>query len=140
MKHLYLVALVSVTMLITSCDYYVFTPKNRSQKRREKPSIFICERIVDFRLEEGRWPYSKEDLMHKGKKYYDVFADFKYAYTEFKIKDSNSMTFFFEDHVADESTYQTTGKSELNAYGGRVRFFRVKDKFAYTIKMRKVGP
>ncbi|MFL5746568.1 MAG: hypothetical protein ACJ751_17965 [Niastella sp.] len=135
MKHLYLVALASVTMLV-SCDYFIYTHKNRSQKRREKPSIFICEQIIDFRVEEGRWPYSKEDLIHKGKKYYDAFKDFKYTWTDFKIKDSNNMTFYFEDHIADETTYQLTDRSELNAYGGRIRFFRVKDKFAYKIKMR----
>ena len=135
MKHLYFVALASLTLL-ASCDHFVYTPKHRSQKRREKPSIFICERIIDFRLEEGRWPVSREDLIHKGKKYYDAFAGFKYSYTEFKIKDSSNMTFYFEDHIADETTYQLTGKSELNAYGGRIRFFKVKDKYAYKIKMR----
>lgn len=140
MKHFYLVAFASLMMLVSSCDHFTYTPKNRAQKRRAKPSIFICESIVDFRMAEGRWPYSKEDLISKGKKYKDAFADFKYSYTGFNIKDSNSMTFYFEDHVADATTYQLTGKSELNAYGGRVRFFKVKDKFAYTIKMRKLGP
>ncbi|MBO9201769.1 MULTISPECIES: hypothetical protein [Niastella] len=134
MKQIYLVALASLTML-ASCDYFMYTPRFKSQKRREQPSIFICERIVDFRLEEGRWPNSKEEMMAKGKKYQDVFNGFKYTWTDFKIKDSNTMTFYFEDHITDNTSYEETGKSELNTYGGRVIFYKVKDKFAYTIKM-----
>jgi hypothetical protein len=113
----------------------MYTPRHKSQKRREKPSIFLCERIVEFRQAEGRWPFSKDEMIAKGTQYYEVFKGFQYTWTDFKIKDSNSMTFYFEDHIADNTSYAETGKSELNVYGGRIRFFKVKDKFAYKIKM-----
>jgi hypothetical protein len=135
MKLLYFVAIVTLAMQVSACQYFTYTPRHRSQKQREKPSIFICERIVDFRREEGRWPASKEELMAKGKKYYDAFKGFRYYYTQFKTKDSNTMVFYFGEHMADEAWAAQTNKTDLNAYRGKVRFFKVKDKFAYKIKM-----
>jgi hypothetical protein len=135
MKHLYVVAILSLFLLVSACNYITYTPRNKNQVRREKPSLLIYERIVDFRLDQGRWPATKEDLITKGKKYYEAFDGFKYNYTHFKIKDSNTMTFYFSDHVADRANYDQTQLIDVNAYGGQVRFFKVKDKYAWKIKM-----
>src|SRR5688500_13330617 len=102
MKHIYFVAIALLTMQVSACNYFTYTPRHRNQKRPEKPSIFIYEKSVEFRLEQGRWPATKEDMITKGKKYYDVFKGFRYNYTNFKIKDSNTMTFYFSEHIADE--------------------------------------
>lgn len=135
MKHIYLVAIALLTMQVSACNYFTYTPRHRNQKRPEKPSIFIYEKIVEFRLEQGRWPATKEDMITKGKKYYDVFKGFKYNHTKFKTKDSNSMTFYFSEHIADEANYAQTGLTDLNAFRGTVRFFKVKDKYGWKVKM-----
>lgn len=134
MKHLYVAAITSF-LLASACNYVTYTPRAKSQKRREKPSIFICERIVDFRVKEGRWPGSKADFISKGQQYFDVLKGFKYNSFEFSIKDSNTMTAYFSDHVQDMANYEQTQKIDFGDYSGRIRFFRVKDKFAYKIRM-----
>jgi hypothetical protein len=134
MKHLYFAAITSL-LLLSACKYVTYTPRAKSQKRREKPSIFICERIVEFRQKEGRWPYSRADFISKGQQYYDVLKGFKYNAFDFSIKDSNTMTAYFSDHIQDQANYELTRKVDLGDYGGRIRFFRVKDKFVYKIKM-----
>lgn len=133
MKHLYLVT-ISI-FLFSACQYTTYTPRAKSQKRREKPSIFICERIVEFRQKEGRWPSNRADFISKGQQYYDVLKGFKYNAFNFSIKDSNTMTAFFSDHIQDLANAEQTGKVDLGDYSGRIRFFRVKEKFAYKIKM-----
>jgi hypothetical protein len=45
------------------------------------------------------------------------------------------MTAYFADHVQDMARYEQTQKVDFGDYGGRIRFYRVKDKFAYKIKM-----
>lgn len=135
MKHIYFVSIFSLSLLVSACNYFTYTPRHRNQKRPEKPSIFIYEKIVEFRLEQGRWPSTKEDMITKGQKYYDVFKGFKYNHTRFKIKDSSTMTFYFSEHIADEANFAQTQLTELNAFRGRVRFFKVKDKYAWKVKM-----
>lgn len=92
--------------------------------------------MVEFRIEQGGWPYSMSDFISKGKKYYEVFDYFPYLNNDFKIKDSNHMTFYFSQHIADMEAYKRTGKSELNAYGGHVKFYKENDKFIWRIKMK----
>jgi hypothetical protein len=134
MKQIYPVAIVSF-LLFSACQYVTYTPRAKSQKRREKPSLFICERIVEFRVSQGRWPVSREDFITKGQQFYDVLKGFRYTYLEFKTKDSNTMTAYFSGHVQDMANAEQTQKIDLGDYGGKIRFFKVKDKFAYKIKM-----
>jgi hypothetical protein len=128
MKHIYFVAIISLSLLVSACNYFTYTPRHRNQKRAEKPSIFIYEKIVEFRQEQGRWPSTKEDMITKGQKYYDVFKGFKYNHTHFKIKDSGTMIFYFSEHMADQANYTQTQLTDLNSFRGSVRFFKVKDK------------
>jgi hypothetical protein len=134
MKLIYPVAIVSL-FLVSACNYVTYTPRAKSQKRHEKPSIFICERIVEFRQSQGRWPVSREDFITKGQQYYDVLKGFKYTYFDFHIKDSNTLTAHFYGHVQDIANAEQTQKTDLGDYSGKIRFFKVKDKFAYKIKM-----
>jgi hypothetical protein len=143
---------------ISACQYFTYTPRSKSNIRQQKPSIFICERIVDFRMEYQCWPSSKEDLFARGKKYVDAFQGFPYNSTSFKIKDSNTMIFYFSDHKIDRENYNrpqyidlrtyndgrddynkynNNQRTDLNAYRGYIKFFKVKDKFAWKIKMQR---
>lgn len=122
-------------MGLFACSEVMFTPRSKKSKLREMPSMMLCERIVDFRNEYGRWPVSREDIANRGKKYYEVFRDFKYTYTYFKTKDSNTMVFFFSEHQKDLSNYEDTRKIEMNKFGGTIRFFKYDGKFLWKIKM-----
>jgi hypothetical protein len=103
--------------------------------RREQPSILLLSRMIDYRIEQYGWPVSREDFVTKGKQYQEAFADFKYTFAEFKIVDTNTMFFYFSGHIEDQKRYDNSRKSDLNALGGHVKFFRVKDKFAWKIRM-----
>lgn len=91
--------------------------------------------MVDFRKEQMSWPVSKADFISKGMKYYEVFNDFPYQQTSFKVIDSNNMVFSFSQHIKDVKHDQKTGKTELNDYSGRVIFYKLNDKFIWKLKM-----
>ena len=103
--------------------------------QHEKPSVGLLNAILDFRTEQLRWPYSKEDLTHTGKKYMDVFDGFPYQYTYFKIADDNKMVFFFSQHIKDVKRYESTLMIDLNGYSGSVKFYKKDDKFLWKLKM-----
>lgn len=128
--------LLVVGLLSTSCNYVTFTPRSKKNVRRETPSLLIFDRMVDFRLEQMGWPTSKMDFMSKGIKYYEVFENFPYQETNFKIIDSNTMVFAFSQHIQDINNYKKTNKVDLNSYGGSVRFFKENDKFIWKLKMK----
>lgn len=148
----------SLIVLLGSCQYFTYTFHSKREVRRQKPSILIPQCIVDFRNEYQCWPSSKEDMMAKGKKYTDAFVGFAYATTWFKIKDDNTMVFYFSDHRIDVDKYNAprrydintypdsrgtdynnsiAPKTDLNAYHGYIKFFKVKDRFTWKIKMQR---
>lgn len=45
------------------------------------------------------------------------------------------MTFYFSDHIADISKQEKMRKSEINKYGGEVKFFKENGKFLWKVKM-----
>lgn len=124
-----------VILNVASCNYFSFTPRSKKNKSKEKPSILIFDRIVDFRNEQLSWPVSKADFISKGIKYYEVFNDFPYQQTSFKVIDSNNMIFYFSQHIKDVKQYKKTGKTELNDYSGRATFYKYNGKFIWNLKM-----
>jgi hypothetical protein len=120
---------------ILACNEFMYTPRSRKTKLRETPSMRLCERIVEFRMEYGRWPASREDIANKGKQYYEGFQQFRYTYTHFKTVDSNNMIFSFSGHPQDAFNYEDTRKIELNSFGGTISFFKVNGKMVWKIKM-----
>jgi hypothetical protein len=127
--------LVCSLLLFASCDQVTYTFKSKKNIRREKPSVILLAKIVEFRQELNSWPISKEDFMSKGKKYYEALDGFPYTYINFKAIDSNTMVFYFSGHVKDLQTYKETQKVELNTYSGSVKFYKQSGKFVW--KMRK---
>ncbi len=125
-----------LVLIVSSCRYFFYTPRSKSNIHREQPSLLLLEKIVEFRLENLGWPTSKEDFMNKGIKYQKVFEGFPYNYTEFKRIDSNKMIFYFTDHIKDSDNYYETGKINLNSYNGRVTFYKDSNKFIWKLKMR----
>ena len=117
-----------------SCNYITFTPRSKKNKLKEAPSLVIFDRIVDFRIEQMGWPTSKTDFISKGIKYYEVFENFPYQYTDFNIIDSNTMIFTYSQHIKDQKNYEKTKKVDLNSYSGRVKFYKENGKFIWKIK------
>ncbi len=126
---------VAGAILLISCRNFTYIPKSKKKQLRETPSVLIFDRIVDFRIEQGGWPTSKEDFISKGTKYYEVFNDFPYLTTIFKIADSNRMIFFFSDHIKDKTRYNETKQTDVNSYNGSVKFWKENGKFLWKIKM-----
>lgn len=122
-------------ILISSCNYISYTPRSNKTIRRETPSVLLCEKVVEFRLDQQRWPVSKEDIISKGGGYYQVFENFPYSSTTFKIIDSNRMTLYFAGHIKDRLEFEKTQKVDLNNLSGSIRFFKENGKFIYKIKM-----
>lgn len=134
----YLIRIVFAFLFIlnfAACNYVTYTPRSKKNILREKPSILIFDRMVDFRIEQMGWPGSKMDFISKGIKYYEVFKHFPYQQTTFKIIDSNRMIFSFSEHIKDVQNYENTKKIDLNSYGGSVRFFKENGKFIWKLKM-----
>ncbi len=46
------------------------------------------------------------------------------------------MVFYFSGHVKVVQQYNQTQKTDLNGYGGTVRFYREKGRFLWKIKMK----
>jgi hypothetical protein len=125
-----------VVISFTACNYFTFSLKSKKNKVREQPSLLIYDRIVDFRLEQMSWPISKHDFISKGIKYHEVFKDFPYQQTTFKIIDSNTMIFSFYDHIKDQLELKRTNKIDLNSYAGSVRFYKENGKFLWKVKIK----
>ena len=128
------IAYVAVLILI-SCNYVTYTPRSKRNIQHEKPSIVLLGRIVDFRLEQNSWPFSKEEFINKGKIYREAFEGFPYTYTEFKVIDNNTMIFYFSSHVKDNKNFKKTEKIDLNSYSGHVRFYKENERFLWKLKM-----
>ncbi len=54
-------------LVFAACNYVTYTPRSKKNIQREKPSVVICNHIVDFRVEQNAWPVSKSDFISKGK-------------------------------------------------------------------------
>jgi cbb3-type cytochrome oxidase subunit 3 len=130
-----LITIPVIVLFLISCNYFTYTPKSRKNIKEEQPSIVLLSAIADFRIEQDRWPVSKEDFISKGKKYLDAFSGFRYNNTNFKIIDSNKMVFFFSDHVKDAEKYKETEQYDLNSYRGTVKYYKENGKFVWKLKM-----
>jgi len=136
MKNLFLITFIFSLLAVESCSYVSYTPKSKAKRLQEQPSILIFDRIVDFRIEQRGWPVSRQDFISKGIKYYEVFDGFQYQTTSFNVIDSNTMDFYFRDHIKDIEKEKRTRRTDINSYNGSVHFYKENGKFLYRIKMR----
>ena len=122
-------------VFLTACNWFTYIPRSKKNIQREKPSVVLLNRIIEFREEFYVWPYSKEGFISKGKKYMDAFDGFPYLETRFKVIDDDRMTFFFSGHKRANARYEKTGQIDLNSYGGEVKFYKMNNKFIWKLKM-----
>lgn len=130
-----ILSLVLLMMVLAGCSNYTYKPRSKKMMQREKPSVILIDKIIEFRESTNAWPFSKEEFMNGGDKYKKAFDGFPYLTTRFKVIDNNTMTFFFSQHIKDVTLEKQTNITDLNAYGGEVRFYKEKDKFIWKIKM-----
>ena len=121
--------------ILFSCNQFTYSPHSKKKQQKEKPSVVLLDRIIEFRLENNSWPFSKEEFIGKGMKFKQAFAGFPYLTTTFKVIDNNTMTFYFSDHYNDVQNYKNTQLIDLNSYGGYVRFYKEGEKFIWKLKM-----
>src|SRR5258705_13867835 len=110
--------LFACIIFFASCNWFTYTPRSKKNIQREKPSVILLNRMIEFREEFNTWLYSKEGFISKGKKYMDAFDGFPYLATRFKVIDDDRMIFFFSDHKRDRERYERTEQIDLNSYGG----------------------
>ena len=122
-------------VFFTSCNKIIYIPRSKKNIQREKPSVVLLNRMIEFREEFNTWPYSKEGFISKGKKYIDAFDGFPYLETRFKVIDEDRMIFFFFNHKKDQARYEKTKQIDLNSYAGKVKFYRKGNKFIWELKM-----
>lgn len=66
-------------VVFASCNHITYTPRSKKNIQREKPPVLMLARMVDYRLETGDWPVSKQHFMSLGEKYASVFEGFPYT-------------------------------------------------------------
>lgn len=121
---------------LVACSHVTYTPRSKKKVQREKPSVVLLNRIIEFREEFNAWPFSKEEFISKGIKYREAFEGFPYLQARFKVIDNNTMTFSFYEHITDVRNFQQTQQVDLNSYAGEVKFYKEKDKFIWKLKMK----
>jgi hypothetical protein len=114
---------------------FTYTPRSKKNIQREKPSVILLNRIIEYREEFNGWPYSKEGFISKGKKYFDAFNGFPYLGMQFKVISDDKMIFYFFDHVKDNKNMNESGMIELHSYHGKVYFYKSNNKFIWKLKM-----
>lgn len=129
------IAFILISSLL-ACNTVTYTPRSRKNIQREKPSVVLLDRIIEYRIEQNAWPFSREEFIAGATKYKDAFAGFPYLQTKFKVIDQETMIFTFWEHIRDVENYKQTNKIDLNSYAGEVRFFKENDKFIWKLKMR----
>ena len=122
-------------LFFSSCNWFTYIPRSKKNIQREKPSVVLLNRMIEFREEFNTWPYSKEGFISKGKRYMDAFDGFPYLGTRFKVIDDDRMVFTFYDHKKDHARVEKTGQMDLNSYYGKVKFYKMNNKFIWKLKM-----
>ena len=130
-----IVGIALVVIFLCNCNQFTYTPRSKKMVQREKPSIVLLDRIIEFREQNNSWPFSKEEFINKGQKYREAFEGFPYLKTIFKVIDNNTMNFSFSEHYKDVQNYKQTQQVDLNSYGGQVQFYKEGEKFIWKLKM-----
>lgn len=91
--------------------------------------------VTQFRETYGVWPPSLSELALKSNEYNKVISDFQYQNADFVIKDNDRLTVFFYNYKK-QSYYGDNTKIDLNAFHGRINFYKSGGKFVWKLKMK----
>jgi hypothetical protein len=135
MKSAYRPATLAIIICFCSCNHFVYLPKSAKQKYFARPHIQFMMAVVNFRESYGIWPPSLSEMALKSKENRKIIDDFQYQSVDFLIKDQDHLIVYFYGYKK-KSYYQDDSQIDLNAFQGRIRFFKWNDKFAWKVKMR----
>jgi hypothetical protein len=128
--------LVLFTSCFSSCNYFTYRPHSAKQKYFARPHVQFMMAVVSFRETRGFWPPSLAELGLYSKENRKVIDDFQYLSVDFKIKNEDKMTAYFSQYKKDADFNNNDPRIDLNAFSGRIFFYKSGDKFVWKVKMR----
>lgn len=134
MKTIYRPAILAIICLY-SCNQFVYLPKSAKQKYFARPHIQFMMAVVNFRELYGLWPPSLTELGSKSKENRKIIDDFQYEFVDFVSRDIDHLTLYFYGYKK-KSYYHNDNKIDLNAFQGKIKFFKSNDKFVWKVKMK----
>ena len=119
-----------------SCNQFVYRPHSAKQKRLARPHVQFMMAVVKFRENYGVWPPYLTELEAKYPENKKIMENFQYQTVTFEIKDIDRLTVFFYDYKLKPYWPDNNDKTDLNAFNGRINFYKSKGKFVWKVKMR----
>ena len=124
-----------VLVLLTGCNHFTYRPHTAKQKYFARPQIQYLDLVVRYRESFGFWPASLVILRKTAPANEKIIDNFQYAWVDFKAKDDDRMTMRFAQYK--KLPYMANpDKIDLNAFHGKVYFFKANGKFAWKVKMK----
>lgn len=127
--------IVFVFICLCSCSQLTYRPHSAKQKYFARPHVQFMMAIAQFRETYGAWPPSLSELALKSPEYQKVIDDFQYQSADFVVKDVDKMTVYFYNYKK-QAYYGDNDKIDLNAFHGRINFYKSNGKFVWKMKMK----
>jgi len=134
-KLVYRFYVISILVSFYGCGQVTYQPHSAKQKYFAKPHVQFMMTVVNFREKYGVWPPSlgeMELMLPEAKK---IIHDFQYQSVDFLIKDGDNLTVRFYNYKKT-SYYADPSKIDLNAFQGRIRFYKSDNKFVWKVRMK----
>jgi len=91
--------------------------------------------VVKFRELYGVWRGSLSDVSRTSEANRNIIDDFQYRSADFNSSDKDNLAVRFYDYK--KQPYISNGeKMDLNAFHGRINFFKSDDRFAWKVTMK----
>ena len=91
--------------------------------------------VVNFREARGHWPASLAELALYSRENAQIIENFQYHSVDFKVKSVDNLVVDFYDYKK-EPYIPDNDKIDLNAFSGRIKFYKSREKFVWKVKMR----
>ncbi|HET9279233.1 MAG TPA: hypothetical protein VFN95_13640 [Flavitalea sp.] len=134
-KKIYRLWLLPVLVCWCSCSTLTYNPHSAKQKYFARPHVQFMMAVVDFREKYGVWPPSLSEMEIKSVENKKIINDFQYRIVDFRIRDNDNLTAYFYDYKKI-SYYGDPEKIDLNAFHGRIKFYKSEGKFVWKVKMK----
>ena len=126
---------ISILVSFYGCGQFTYTPHSAKEKYFARPHVQFMMTVVNFREKYGVWPPSigeMELMFPEAKK---IIHDFQYQSLDFLIKDKDNLTINFYNYKKT-LYYGDPTVVDLNAFQGRIRFYKSDNKFVWKVKMK----
>ena len=134
MRFLYPSYFLALLICFCGCSQFTYRPHSAKQKYFARPHMQFMMAVVDFREKYGVWPPSVSEIVIRVPTSKKIIEDFQYETANFVIKDNDHLTVYFSGYKK-KSYYADETKIDLNAFHGRINFFKSQGKFVWKLKM-----